>query len=68
MTIEEIRARIEEIISLAGDDETQHSREDRLYLDFIRYVASLGDRVPPLAEQAAEILRTQELDFCRWYA
>lgn len=67
MTIEEIKKRIEEIKAKAEEDyEVAHVLEDELYKHFIAYVAQ--DKDADIAEKAALVLTTGELDFTRWYA
>ena len=67
MSIEDIKARIDDIREVAGDDEAAHSREDELYADFIAFVAkepmSWG-----LADKAKLVLSTRDLKFERWCA
>ena len=66
MNLEEAKRRVEAIRAIRGDDESAHNAEDRLREDFIRAVAAanLGE----LSDVAAEILKTEEIDFCRWCA
>ena len=66
MTLGEIRSRIEKIKEEVGDDGTQHSIEDTLHLDFIRYVSRHGDK--ELAILAEEILLVDKMPFARWCA
>jgi len=66
MTLGEIRSRIEKIKKEVGDDETQHSMEDALHLDFIKYVSKDGNK--ELAILAEEILLIDKLPFARWCA
>ena len=65
MNMEEIEKRIAEIAEEAGDAEWAHTREDDLYLDFIRFVA---DQEGPYSLMAKLLLTTQDLNFERWYA
>jgi hypothetical protein len=60
LDIDGIKARVVEIQCL------QHDSEDSLYADFVNHIANYGP--PDLAEMAREVLKTQELDFTRWYA
>lgn len=66
MTIEEIRKRIAEIDSMSGDPEMAHGMEDDLRADFIKYIAKNGH--DPFAAMASEILKTDDMNFPRWYA
>ena len=68
MKIDEIKDRIAEIS--IQDSEGAHSREDRLYRDFIKYVASDDESLDlhSLSHMARLLLTTQKLDFDRWYA
>lgn len=64
MTIDEIRERIEEI--KRNHDQIAHELEDKLYADFIAFVAE--SQSSELDELAKEVLKTKELSFSRWYA
>lgn len=66
MNLEEAKRRVEAIRAIRGDDEYAHSAEDDLHRDFIRAViaANLGE----MSEVAAEVLKTEEIEFCRWCA
>ena len=66
MTLDDIRRRVANIASAAGDDERAHSLEDDLMCDFIDHVAKFGP--PDLAEMAAAVAATAKLDFARWCA
>ena len=66
MTLGEIRSRIEKIKKEVGDDGTQHSIEDALHLDFIKYVSKGENK--ELAILAEEILLVDKLPFARWCA
>ena len=66
MTIEEIENRIKEIENDAGDDEAQHSAEDNLYLDFIKYVSKGSSNDIELMQMAKRILRVSKMDFARY--
>lgn len=65
MTIQEIQERVLEIQKLSGDDEYQHSNEDKLMVDFIKEIASSNN---DYSDQAKEILKTRVLAFSRWCA
>lgn len=54
------------ILSISGDAEAAHSREDELYERFVRHVAEHGPA--DLAEVAQVLLSTKEMDFERWCA
>ena len=64
MTADEITERIKKIEQASGDDEAQHSREDKLYYDFIKFIADteLGD----LGLMAKLVLTTKAINFARW--
>ena len=66
MTLGEIRSCIEKIKEEVGDNGTQHSMEDALHLDFIKYVSKYGNK--ELAVLAEEILLVDKLPFARWCA
>ena len=65
VTLEAVRQRVAGIAVLAGDDESAHTEEDALYRDVLRIVAASDS---PLAEIAAEALKTQHIEFARWCA
>lgn len=68
MTLEEIKKRIQDIKYISDDDEMAHAAEDELMRDFICYVAGMTDEDNNLPDKAFEILKTQNIDFCRWCA
>lgn len=65
MTTKQIQERINKIAARGGDDEYAHMDEDELYLDFVKYVSTLGGTV---AKKAKLVLKTREFDFARWCA
>lgn len=67
MNLKEIKARIDDIREVAGDDETAHAREDELYADFIAFVAE-NPMSRGLADKAKLVLSTRDLKFERWCA
>lgn len=68
MTTKVIQQRINAIREMAGDDESAHAAEDSLYLEFIKYVASLGGVYSDLANKAKLLHQTQNIKFARWCA
>ena len=74
MTTEEIEKQIKNIRdiaglnSLTGADESAHSSEDSLHLDFIKYVATLSEHLPELAAKAKLVASTEDIEFSRWWA
>lgn len=66
MTLEEIKRRLKKIKN-SYDDEVQHADEDTLYHDFVKYVSTY-ESSPELQEMAKEILKTEDMEFARWYA
>ncbi len=70
--LEEVKKRIKEIELLEGDDETQHILEDKLYVDFIHYVAEYDVYevfdFEIIKEIAKELLKVDAMQFSRWYA
>lgn len=68
MDINEIQERLAHIQSFSecDADDDAHSAEDRLYLDFVQFVAQSGQE--PLSSMATEVLKTKDMDFDRWYA
>jgi hypothetical protein len=69
MTRQEIETRIEHIREFAGDDETAHGLEDDLRRDFLKAIASGEIDIRwDMAELAALVLTTDDIDFERWCA
>jgi len=66
MDLDHVKARVAEIEAMKGDDEAAHSAEDGLRAEFIALVAEVGS--PELAAMAREVLKTDDIDFCRWCA
>jgi hypothetical protein len=66
MTVEDVRERLERIKQAAGDPEVAHGREDSLREDVLRHIAN-GWCSDPMA-LAHEVLKSEEIDFPRWYA
>ena len=65
MSADSIKALLIELRELAKTDpEAAHNREDRLYRDFVKVVASEGNA--RLRALAAEVLRSATVDFPRW--
>lgn len=66
MNLNDINKVVGEIDAAKGDDERAHGMEDDLRAAFIRHVAETagGD----LAEMARAVLKTEEINFCRWCA
>ena len=66
MTLDFIEQIISTIIEYQEDPEVAHAYEDRLYRDFVRFIAVKAPQ--EYAHLAAAILRTRTLDFPRWCA
>lgn len=65
MSADDVRQRVEAIKAVMRDDEAAHSMEDELWRDVLKAIAAGATNA---AELAAEALKTQELNFSRWYA
>ena len=65
MTLEEIKKRIDEIKSVADDDERAHALEDQLHRDVLFAIAGCAQNANDLAMAA---LRTLYIEFNRWCA
>lgn len=65
MTVDEVKERVDDIRHEAVDDETAHGMEDDLYIDVLEAIANGADNPEKLA---AEALKTQEIEFYRWYS
>jgi len=68
MTIEKINERLQNIEAIKGDPEMAHVGQDELHQEFIAYVADLEAHLPELAAKAKLVLKTNEINFARWYA
>jgi len=64
MSVDEVKARVEEIRNRLPDNEVAHILEDRLYKDILECVAA-GQDMP---EQARIALQVKGIHFARWYA
>lgn len=60
MSIDELKERVDDIISIAGDDEVAHSKEDRLHLELLTQFLPV--------DFLTEITRLEKADFARWCA
>lgn len=65
LTAAEVRKRVRKI-SKQSDDESQHADEDALYHDVLTAIAT--SRCADAAACAREALKTEDLNFSRWYA
>lgn len=69
MDLDYVKARVAEIEAMKGDDEAAHSAEDGLRAEFIALVAEVGSpELAAMAAMAREVLKTDDIDFCRWCA
>ena len=69
MNIETIKNALYEIKNNQDDDEVQHSLEDKLLWDFVKHINESRDKYPAeLRLMAAEILKSKDIKFNRWYA
>ncbi len=66
INIEEVKATVKRIDSIKEDDEAAHIAEDELHVRFIEYVSETAGE--PLRSMAQEILKTNAMEFYRWYA
>ncbi|MEK5308355.1 hypothetical protein [Bacillus sp. FSL M8-0326] len=67
MTADDVRKRVEDIRreAEAEDDETAHGMEDDLYAEVLKAIANGADSPEKLA---AEALKTEKIEFYRWYS
>lgn len=66
MDLDHIKQRVADIEAMKASDDAAHRAEDQLWIDFISFVATSGP--PELAALAREVLRTDDIDFSRWYS
>jgi len=67
MILGEVKARVEEIAQLHGDDEAQHGKEDSLWKDVLQAIVS-AKTLKEAKQLAHEALKTKDLEFQRWCA
>jgi len=65
MTVDDVRERVENIRQAAFDDEVAHGMEDELYAEVLKAIANGADSPEKLA---AEALKTEKIEFSRWYS
>lgn len=66
MKVQDVEREVKAIRRMADDDESAHAAEDSLWGDVLCAIASGATEDPDGIAAAA--LKTQEIDFCRWYA
>jgi hypothetical protein len=67
MTVEDVKARVEEIKVIGnGDPEVAHSKEDVLYKQVLWEISKINKGLA--GDLAYEALKADELDFPRWCA
>lgn len=65
-SVDKIKAKAKEIEARVKDPETAHVLKDELYHDFIQHVSKHADG--NLSAMAKEVLKTQKIQFPRWFA
>ena len=65
MTVDEVKARVEQIRALRWDDESAHGAEDTLREEVLVRIAEGADDPAGLARA---VLATGEIEFARWCA
>lgn len=69
MTLEQVKAHVEDIKAVARDPERAHSQEDDLYEAFIRDIAEAESiDSNDLKAKAELLLETKAIEFERWCA
>lgn len=68
MTIESIKIRLDTIKNTASDFERAHSKENRLWEDFIKFVRSGTYEPGELRKMAKQVLKSKKIDFPRYFA
>ena len=66
MTIDDVKKRLQDIRDNSNNDEGSHIREDRLRDDLLRAIADGKCNDPEAC--AKEALKSNRIDFSRWYA
>jgi hypothetical protein len=67
MKIKEAKRVVDIIEASKDDDEVAHEMEDDLHCSFLRDIAN-GIDLEEARAVAEEILKTEEINFCRWCA
>lgn len=65
LTVEDVARRLAEIHAQRNDDEVAHGMADDLYRDVL---AAIANGAPDAEILAAAALRSETIDFARWYA
>jgi hypothetical protein len=65
MTPDEVRERVAAIRNRAHDPEGAHADEDNLWMDVLTAISGGADNPADLAREA---VKSNEIDFTRWYA
>ena len=68
MNLDYVTRRVKEIRKIStklNGDPDAHYAEDKLYEEVLRYFATVAD--VDVANIAIEALKTQDIDFSRWY-
>ena len=63
----EVTARVAAIEAMRCDNESAHAAEDDLWRDVLSFIAQ-GDGASLHVQLAREALKTEGIDFTRWYA
>ena len=66
MTVCHVQKRLQQIYDKRWDDEGAHIAEDELYMDVLKAIAE--GRCDDPAACASEALKSDNIDFARWYA
>lgn len=69
LTLQEAIDYVKEIDMIKNNDESAHSREDDLYSEFIKKLSlGLYSDINEVIAISQEIIKTENIDFCRWYS
>jgi hypothetical protein len=67
ITVKEAKRRLEVIDEEAWDDEAAHSDEDKLFHEFVNDIANRKYATrKEIIEVAQEVIKSLDIDFCRW--
>ena len=66
LTAAQVDEWVNTVLTVKGDNEVAHGREDEILVAVLRAIAD--GRVEDAAEVASAALTTQEIEYDRWYA
>lgn len=68
MTLDDVKAELQRLERIKGDEEAAHAAEDTLYASVLRSIASGDHDAQSAALLAQEALKAEQIVFVRYYA